>query len=151
MNKEYFFYILFAVLSTILNYLVQISVDFFFNIINIPIFLHYFYGSINAAFCIKIFSATLIAFVFKYCVDKIIIFKINNDSAINSNSTMILLYTVFAVFTTLIFWTTQLLFRLYIGYEYLGMIIGLAIGYTIKFLLDRKYVFVRENYGNENE
>jgi len=64
---------------------------------------------------------------------------------------MILLYTIFAVFTTLIFWTTQLLFRLYIGFEYIGMIIGLTIGYTIKFLLDRKYVFVRGNYGNENE
>lgn len=144
MNREYFLYICFALSAAFLNYVVQLSVDGIFNIINIPFFMDFFYGNINLAFFIKIFSATIAAFIFKYFADKVIIFKVRSSNSVNKDTTMVFLYTLFAVFTTLIFWGTQFVFRLFIGYEYLGMLMGLAVGYTVKFFLDRRYVFLKK-------
>ena len=49
------------------------------------------------------------------------------------------------VITTLIFWGTEYAF--YLIYEtdlmrYIGGIVGLAIGFYVKYQLDKKYVFV---------
>ena len=50
-----------------------------------------------------------------------------------------------AVITTLIFWGTEYTFHLIYETElmrYIGGLIGLAIGFYVKYQLDKKYVFV---------
>jgi putative flippase GtrA len=46
--------------------------------------------------------------------------------------------------TTIIFWTTEVLFDALWQVEiakYIGAVVGLSIGYSIKYFLDKKYVF----------
>ena len=86
--------------------------------------------------------ATLAAFIFKFLIDKYFVFKINSHNAKFSKKYMVFMYTLISFFTTIFFWGTQFLFRIYLNQEYLGMVIGLTIGYTIKFLLDKEFVFV---------
>ncbi len=88
--------------------------------------------------------ATIIAFIFKYLIDKIFIFKDNTKYLSKTHFKQIFLYGFFAVFTTLIFWAAELSFKQFLNFKnshYVGAVIGLAIGYTIKFILDRKFVF----------
>jgi hypothetical protein len=54
------------------------------------------------------------------------------------------LYTLFSVFTTFLFWGVQLSFKIYLNQEYLGLVLGLGAGYTIKFFLDKHFVFANE-------
>ena len=49
------------------------------------------------------------------------------------------------IFTTIIFWGTEIAFDVIFksaGAKYIGAIIGLGIGYIIKYFLDKKYVFI---------
>ncbi|MHA1230736.1 MAG: GtrA family protein [Candidatus Helarchaeota archaeon] len=64
----------------------------------------------------------------------------------------IILYGFFAIFTTLIFWGVQYLLTIIIGEEYyIGAgAIGLAIGYTVKFILDKLYVF-KKKFGSSSQ
>lgn len=92
--------------------------------------------------------ATIIAFIFKYLVDKIFIFKDKTKYMSIMHFKQILLYGFFAVFTTIIFWFTELTFKYFFSFKnshYLGAVIGLVIGYTIKFFLDKKFVFKKIN------
>ena len=57
---------------------------------------------------------------------------------------MFFLYSITGVFTTLIFWAIELLFHIIFTnseMRYVGGSIGLAIGYYIKYNLDRIFVF----------
>lgn len=85
---------------------------------------------------------TLAGFIFKFLVDKFIVFEEKMES-FEATSRQASLYLGFAIITTIIFWGFEFGFKiLFSGDWYLiGGIIGLAIGYTVKFLLDRKYVF----------
>jgi len=59
-----------------------------------------------------------------------------------------LIYTSFSIITTITFWGTELLFKILFHtqlFEMIGAVIGLTIGYTFKFFLDKKFVFSREN------
>ena len=52
-----------------------------------------------------------------------------------------------AVFTTIIFWGTEIAFDTLFqdpNAKYLGAVIGLSIGYIIKYFLDKKYVFIHK-------
>ncbi len=92
--------------------------------------------------------ATIIAFIFKYLVDKIFIFKDKTKYLSIIHFRQIFLYGFFAVFTTIIFWFTELSFKYLFSFKnshLIGAVIGLAIGYTIKFLLDKKFVFMEIN------
>ena len=53
------------------------------------------------------------------------------------------LYTLTSVFTTFIFWVFEYLFDAVGGggWHYVGAVIGLAIGYRVKYTLDRNFVF----------
>ena len=87
--------------------------------------------------------ATIIAFVFKYLVDKIFIFKDNTKYLSKTHFKQVFLYGLFAVLTTLIFWFFELSFKYFFSFKnshYIGALIGLTIGYTIKFFLDKKYL-----------
>ena len=96
----------------------------------------------------QMFIATIIAFIFKYLVDKIFIFKDKTKYFSKTHLKMIFMYGSFAILTTLIFWFFELSFKYFFNFKnahYIGAVLGLAIGYTIKFLLDKKYVFDNNN------
>lgn len=94
-------------------------------------------------FIFAIFTGTVAGFVSKYIFDKYFIF--NDQLSILAEETKKLLkYSFFAVFTTLIFWFTEYVF--WVVYQThtareIGAIIGLSIGYYLKYNLDKKYVF----------
>ncbi|MHA1788502.1 MAG: GtrA family protein [Candidatus Helarchaeota archaeon] len=64
----------------------------------------------------------------------------------------IILYGFFAIFTTIIFWGVQYMISMIIGVEYyiIAGAIGLAIGYTVKFVLDKIYVF-KKKFGSSSQ
>lgn len=147
-KKQYALYIIFAVLSTILNAGIQKGVDLVFTGgISWGLYhtaIHERFDTITYGYCMQVLSATLLAFVFKYFADKLVIFKDTTAVVSAKHMFQVILYTSFAVITTLIFWGTETAFKLFVNIpqsQYIGLVIGLGIGYTIKYLLDRKYVF----------
>lgn len=51
-----------------------------------------------------------------------------------------------SVLTTVLFWCSEYVFHHFFGTDamrYLGGVVGLAIGYFIKYNLDKRFVFVR--------
>jgi putative flippase GtrA len=93
---------------------------------------------------------TLTGFVFKFVVDKFIVFQdkiiSHSKDEIQKTTKQLGLYLGFAILTTAIFWGFELVFKiLFSGDWYLiGGLVGLIIGYTLKFLFDRKYVFKKK-------
>ncbi len=97
----------------------------------------------NNGFFVALLFGTITGLVTKYYLDKIYIFK-DLDRSIKNNSKKFLFYSLNGIGTTVIFWTTESLFYFLIGTSFareLGAIIGLSIGYFIKYSLDKKYVF----------
>jgi putative flippase GtrA len=92
---------------------------------------------------IAIFNGTFFGLVFKYIVDKKFIFNfISNDYIENSGK--FILYSLMGVLTTILFWGIEILFDAFYNHKnakYIGAIIGLSIGYTVKYFLDKKFVF----------
>lgn len=95
------------------------------------------------AILFSIFVGTGAGLVLKYWLDKRYIFQYQTQNLKQQSSTFTL-YTVMGIVTTFIFWGFELLFdALYQTKEmrYLGGIIGLAIGYYVKYQLDKRFVF----------
>ena len=86
---------------------------------------------------------TGLGLVVKYVLDKIYIFG-DSSTGLATHARKFSLYTLMGIVTTLIFWGTEYLFA-YLDPSgrtiYLGGAIGLAIGYAIKYQLDRRVVF----------
>jgi putative flippase GtrA len=96
-----------------------------------------------APLSISILAGTIAGFILKYVLDKHWVFR-DAYGTHRDELRKISLYGAFSVFTTLIFWAFELSFFAIWHTEfakYLGAAIGLMIGYTAKFLLDRTYVF----------
>lgn len=92
---------------------------------------------------IAIFVGTAIGLVVKYFLDKRYIFQYQTTS-IQHGSKTFYLYTLMGLITTVIFWGFEYTFNaIYQTAEmrYLGAVIGLGIGYFIKYQLDKRYVF----------
>ncbi len=95
------------------------------------------------AITLSIFVGTGVGLVLKYWLDKRYIFQYQTIS-IQHGSKTFYLYTVMGLITTVIFWGFEFAFdAIYQTKEmrYIGGIIGLAIGYYVKYQLDKKYVF----------
>ena len=119
-------YILFAFLATILNLTSQ-----------------YLILSININLYIAILIGTLVGLLTKYILDKNFIFNYKPKNRIHDIKKFFL-YSLSGFFTTLIFWSVELSFHFLFKYEvakYIGGLIGLSIGYFLKFNVDRKYIF----------
>lgn len=144
-NKEFIKYILFAVLSTLLNYFIQLSTEYFAGLLPAGFFYIPVYKSITIITVTKMGLATAGAFIFKYIADKYIVFKICDNKSVTEHFTMFSIYAAISILTTFFNWGTQILFKLVFNLEYLGLGLGLATGYTIKYLLDRKFVFCKED------
>lgn len=123
-------YVAFAVIATIANLLTQ------------RIVLAVNDGAIG--FALAVFMGTLIGLVIKYILDKRWIFRDLTTGAA-AHSKKFALYTAMGIVTTAIFWITETAFWLQWrtdAMRELGAVIGLMIGYTVKYQLDRRFVFI---------
>lgn len=93
-------------------------------------------------------AGTLAGLIVKYCLDKRWIFY-DRSGSFRGHSVKFTLYTLTGIFTTFIFWGTELAFETFGNApysRYIGAVIGLILGYTTKYQLDRRFVF-REQPG----
>jgi putative flippase GtrA len=96
-----------------------------------------------AALPLSILVGTVVGFVVKYLLDKKWVFD-DSYAGARSEIRKVSLYGFFSVFTTLIFWAFEWAFWVIWNTEfakYTGAVLGLSVGYAIKYLLDRTYVF----------
>lgn len=95
------------------------------------------------AITLSILIGTGIGLLVKYILDKKYIFQFKANG-IKHDSHTFLLYCLMGIFTTLVFWLFEYGFNAWFNSKegrYLGAVIGLAIGYLIKYQLDKRYVF----------
>ncbi len=92
---------------------------------------------------LSILFGTGVGLVVKYLLDKRYIFQFTAES-LGHDARLFVLYTAMGVITTAIFWGVEFSFHAIFQTKemrYLGGVIGLAIGYIIKYRLDKRYVF----------
>ena len=92
---------------------------------------------------LSILAGTAAGFVVKYVLDKRWIFR-DGYATGREELRKVSLYGFFSVFTTLIFWAFEVAFWTVWGTDvakYTGAVVGLCIGYGVKYLLDRTFVF----------
>lgn len=122
-------YILFAVLSTALNILFQ-YLSFML------------YGGFLSLY-VAMFIGTVAGLVLKYILDKKYIF-FHTPKSKRDDGRKFFLYSLMGLFTTFIFWGFEIGFdALFVNEnaKYIGAVIGLSIGYVVKYFLDKKFVF----------
>ena len=125
-------YILFAILSTLVNLFSQ--------------FLTFVILDYEYKIYIAIANGTITGLLVKYLLDKYYIFNLNVKEYSSTNTFMP--YILTSILTTIIFCITELWFIYYIQIpytEYIGAIVGLSMGYTLKYFLDRNFVFNEKN------
>jgi putative flippase GtrA len=125
-------YVLFAVLATLVNLAAQeVAIRL------APV----------APLAVSILAGTSAGFAVKYVLDKRWIFY-DPYTSHRDEARKVILYGLFSVVTTLIFWgfevTFWTLWRTDFA-KYAGAVLGLAIGYAAKFVLDQSYVFRERN------
>ena len=128
-------YTLFAVLSTAINIGSQML---FIWIYKGPLFVE-----------ISFLVGTAMGLPLRYFLEKRYIFNFTSKNLVHDGK-LFFFYSAMGVITTLIFWGTEYAFHLIYDNDfmrYLGGIIGLSIGFYVKYQLDKKYVFV--NRSNE--
>jgi putative flippase GtrA len=126
-----FRYVLFAVLSTLVNFFAQHTVVVLLPFA--PIFLSILFG-------------TAAGFAVKYVLDKKWVFEDDYTTG-RDEVRKVSLYALFSVGTTAIFWAFEIsawaIWQTDLA-KYAGGALGLAIGYCAKYALDRRYVFRTE-------
>ena len=130
--KKIYLFILFAIVSTLFNLLTQ-RIILSFN-------------KTNLYFFIAILSGTIVGLIIKFVLDKSYIF-LDKKNDISNLSKKFSLYTFMGIFSTLIFWGTEAVFWIIWRQENmreLGAILGLTMGYIIKYKLDKRFVFRQE-------
>lgn len=92
---------------------------------------------------LSVLAGTAAGLIVKYVLDKRYIFRFKADNMAHDGRIFVL-YSLMGVFTTAIFWGFELTFHLMLqtdAMRYLGGAIGLAIGYLVKYELDKRFVF----------
>jgi putative flippase GtrA len=124
-------YALFALLATLANLLAQ-------WLVLLP-------SHGQARQIVALTVGTLVGMPLKYVLDKRYIFQVSTTGLLH-DLRLFVLYGAMAVVTTVIFWGTELVFG-HVTSSRLGLLVGgavgLAIGYVIKYQLDKKFVFSR--------
>lgn len=122
-------YAAFAVVATIANLATQRLV------------LHF--GETGGYFAAAVGAGTIVGLVIKYILDKRWIFY-DVETGVKNHSRKFSLYTAMGLITTAIFWGTETAFWLIWQTDMmreLGAILGLSVGYVVKYNLDRRFVF----------
>ncbi len=122
-------YIAFAVLATFANLAIQRLV--------------LSYGDSLVLFGAAVLAGTFVGLVVKYVLDKRWIFY-DVDKGLKDHSQKFFLYSVMGLVTTAIFWGSETVFWYVWRTEFAreaGAILGLSVGYFVKYKLDRAYVF----------
>lgn len=122
-------YAAFAVVATVANLATQRAVLQF--------------GDTGTYFAAAVGAGTIVGLVIKYLLDKRWIFH-DVETGVKNHSRKFSLYTAMGLVTTAIFWGTETAFWLIWQTDLmreLGAIIGLSIGYAVKYNLDRRFVF----------
>ena len=128
-------YTLFAVLSTAINIGSQmLSIWIYKGLLSVEI---------------SILVGTVMGLPLRYFLQKRYIFNFTSKNLVHDGK-LFIFYSTMGVITTLIFWSTE--YALHLIYDtdfmrYLGGVLGLSIGFYVKYQLDKKYVFV--NSSNE--
>ena len=121
-------YILFAILA--------MTVNIFFQYLSFLLIDHKY------ELYIAILNGTILGMILKYYLDKNYIFYYVKKKFNNKN--IFLLYIFTSIFTTIIFWAIELWFSYYVNInysEYIGALVGLTLGYSLKYILDKHLVF----------
>lgn len=121
-------YVAFAGTATLLNLIAQRCVLWF--------------DTSRSGFLTALFLGTLVGLYVKYLLDRRWIFY--SATRGRKSSVEFFLYTLTGVVTTGIFWGFEAYFYYRVDGLYsreLGAILGLTIGYVVKFRLDKMYVF----------
>lgn len=129
MKKKLILYTFFAILASFANLLTQRLV------LSI--------SKINLFYFLAITSGTLVGLIIKFFLDKSLIF-FDKTKDIKSLGRKFTIYTTMGIFTTSIFWATETIFWLIWRQENMremGAILGLMLGYILKYRLDKRYVF----------
>ncbi|MFX1259119.1 MAG: GtrA family protein, partial [Promethearchaeota archaeon] len=85
-----------------------------------------------------------VTYILKFILDKLIVFQ-KKIIELKETSQEFLKYFVFAILTTILNISIQFLLTNFLRSPLeISMVIALTIGYTCKFLLDKKYVFNKE-------
>ncbi len=125
-----------------LNYTIFAVIATIANIGSQDIFLRLY--DAEYAILLSVMVGTGVGLVIKYVLDKKYIFRFVVRDHLHDSSTFAL-YTAMGLVTTFIFWGFEFGFEYLFANKYMrytGGVIGLAIGYYIKYRLDKKYVFV---------
>jgi putative flippase GtrA len=121
-------YVLFAGLATLANLLTQEA-----TVRLAPV----------APLTLSILMGTAAGFILKYLLDKKWVFA-DSYNGHKQELQKLTLYGAFSVLTTLVFWGFEIAFWTVWKTDlakYTGAVLGLAVGYAAKFLLDRSFVF----------
>lgn len=97
----------------------------------------------GAGFALAVVAGTGVGLVIKYLLDKHWIFY-DRAAGLRAHGRQFTLYTAMGLVTTAIFWGFETGFWLFWktdAMRELGAVIGLVIGYVVKFRLDRRFVF----------
>ncbi len=128
-------YALFAVIATVANLMSQRLVLAF--------------GASTLHFAGAVATGTLVGLVVKYLLDKRWIFY-DGSTGMRAHGEKFTLYTAMGIITTVVFWGFETAFW-YIGQtdimREIGAIIGLTIGYVVKYNLDKRFVFKNQSLG----
>ncbi len=150
MKKQMVFYLFFALLMIILNYLIQKLNQLYLapvicsNFGDIAIIRDFYCSTspFNMPELVGSIVAVGITYITKFFLDKFIVFKTSTEK-IKDTSLEFLKYFGFAILTTLENIGIQFLLTNFLNTPLeISVIIALTIGYITKFFLDRKYVFI---------
>lgn len=106
-------------------------------------------GDDGLMFALAVGAGTLVGLVIKYVLDKKWIFY-DAETGVRAHGQKFPLYTAMGVITTAIFWGMETAFWLVWqtdAMRELGAVIGLSIGYMVKYNLDRRFVFTDTRLG----
>jgi putative flippase GtrA len=132
-------YAVFAAIATGINIAVQRGVAFF---IEGPLTIY-----------VSLLFGTIAGLVVKYLLDKRFIFYYRPVS-LGDEAIKVFLYLVMSGFATVVFWAVEISFDALFGFDsarYLGAAVGLTLGYSLKYELDRRFVFVAKGSGEMSE
>jgi len=93
---------------------------------------------------VSIFIETLAGLPLRYFLEKRYIFSFQSKN-IKHDGQLFILYCFMGVFTKAIFWGPEYAFHLiFVGdfMRYVGGVLGLTIGYYIKYQLDKRFFFI---------